>query len=301
MTRRLFLTTPLRDEINNIERLFASVAAQDMQITCWVIVENGSTDGSQEALSRRAPPANVDTMIVLNQLCKGQVYGLGSKYAGIVQIGFARICSQFDIGPEDMIGILDADSFPGPRYYTQLSDGFDRDPKLGIASGRCVDDLTGQPSRHAADWVLGSCRIWRGACFLGSGYVIGPSADTLSLARAELDGWFARVLPQAQFLAREVGLRARQNYYGRSAHFRGNTPFYACLRWGKFLARGEMRAGYEFVAGYLSAWIGRAPRIEDPELRNYFARYVLRKLAKAIRSQIGRVGFRIASRKWPIS
>jgi glycosyltransferase involved in cell wall biosynthesis len=90
MTRRLFLTTPLRDEINNIERLFASVAAQDMQVTCWVIVENGSTDGSQEALSRHAPPENVDTMIVLNQLCRRQVYGLGSKYAGIVQIGFAR-------------------------------------------------------------------------------------------------------------------------------------------------------------------------------------------------------------------
>lgn len=279
---RIFLSTPLRNEIDNIERLYAAVATQDAQIDIWVIVENGSTDGSREDLAKRSVPANVRELVVLNEDTERGDYALGAKYARIVNRGFEEIRSRIELGAEDFIGILDADSFPDPDYYSTLMVAFDADPKLGIAGGISRDDGTDQTSVHAKDWVRGSCRLWRGACMLQSGYVIGPSADTLSLGRAELDGWRAQVIPGASFFAREVGTRAKHQYYGRSTYYRGCSLPYACLRASKLLARGNVRGAQEYLGGYMSALLTRKPRVADLELRAHFNGYLSRKLKRKI-------------------
>ncbi|WP_324827104.1 glycosyltransferase family A protein [Qipengyuania zhejiangensis] len=282
MTRRIFLSTPLRNEIDNIDRLFSSVAAQHYPIDLWVIVENGSTDGSREELARRAAPTNVAELVVLNEDTESGDYALGAKYARITNRGFDEIRARRDLGSEDLIGILDADSFPEPGYYASLARAFDANPKLGIASGPSVNEGDGEVSLHAADWVRGSCRLWRGACMIESGYLIGPSADTLSLARAELDGWEAKVVPDVPFRAREVGTRSKQKYYGSSAYFRGNTPLYALIRGAKFARHGRIASAREYLAGYFGALRAGEERLNDPALRSYFGSYVARKLRRKL-------------------
>ncbi|HEL3748104.1 TPA: glycosyltransferase [Stenotrophomonas maltophilia] len=282
MTRRIFLSTPLRNEIDNIPDLYAAVAAQDTAIAMWVIVENGSTDGSRELLQTLAKPANVEQLIVLNEDTESGEYALGQKYARIVSRGFDEIRGSVELGNEDLIGILDADSFPEPDYYRLLIEAFDRNPKLGIASGISRDTGTDRRSMHAADWVRGSCRLWRGACMVQSGYIIGPSADTLSLARAEIDGWEARVVKEATFEAREVGARSKQRYYGGSAHFRGNTLTYALVRFGKFVMHGRFADARDYLGGYWSARASGSPQIDDSEIRAYFHGYLSRKLKQRL-------------------
>lgn len=280
MARRIFLSTPLHNEIDNIDRLFEAVAAQTHSISLWVIVENGSTDGSREDLETRVAPHNVETLIVLNENTESAQYALGAKYARITNRGFTEIRNRIDLEPEDLIGILDADSFPEPNYYTALADAFTANPQLGITSGRSVDEGSQHMSIHAADWVRGSCRLWRGACMMQSGYVIGPSADTLSLARAELDGWEAKVVKDTFFHAREVGTRSKQRYYGASAHFRGNTPLYAIIRFAKFVTHGQVANGKDYLAGYFGAQFKKEPRLDDPSLRTYFRTYLRRKMMR---------------------
>jgi glycosyltransferase involved in cell wall biosynthesis len=282
MPRRIFLSTPLRNEIDNIDRLFASVAAQDYPIALWIIVENGSTDGSREDLAARVKPDSVGLLIVLNEDTEAGDYALGAKYARLIQRGFDEIRSHIDLEAEDLIGILDADSFPDPNYYGTLAAAYDADPKLGIASGPSVDEGSDKASIHAADWVRGSCRLWRGACMLESGYIIGSSADTLSLARAEIDGWSAKVIQGTVFRAREVGTRSKQKYYGSSAYFRGNTPLYALIRAAKFTAYGHFGDAKGYLAGYFGALRDKAPRLEDKELRAYFSGYITRKVKRRI-------------------
>ncbi|KAJ54602.1 hypothetical protein ACMU_18015 [Actibacterium mucosum KCTC 23349] len=256
------------------------MAAQDHPIDIWVIVENGSTDGSREDLANRSVPKNVRELVVLNEDTESGDYALGAKYARIVNRGFEEIKTRTDLGAEDLIGILDADSFPDPNYYSTLSAAFDANPRLGIASGKSLDEGSDKVSIHAADWVRGSCRMWRGQCMLQSGYTIGPSADTLSLARAEIDGWEAKVIDGTLFRAREVGTRSKQRYYGASAYFRGNTPAYAMLRFAKFVGYGRFGDGYDYLAGYFGDYLKRAPRLEDVPLREYFGSYISRKISR---------------------
>ena len=42
------LITPLKDEISNIDRFISHIESQTIPITCLIIVENDSTDGSKE-------------------------------------------------------------------------------------------------------------------------------------------------------------------------------------------------------------------------------------------------------------
>ena len=46
--------TPVRDEVEHIERTIESMAAQSNLPTRWVVVDDGSTDGTGEILDRRA-------------------------------------------------------------------------------------------------------------------------------------------------------------------------------------------------------------------------------------------------------
>lgn len=279
---RIFLSTPLRDEIDNIDRLFASIEAQDVSIDLWVIVENGSVDGSKEALRIKSKPANVSELVVLNHPGFDSDYALGSKYASIVNEGFTEIQRRRSLSDDDLIGILDADSFPLPGYYRELVVAFANDPRLGICSGSSVDLDSGAASGHARDWVRGSCRLWRGACFVEAGYIIGPSADTLSLAKAKLCGWSAYVADGAVFEARDVGTRVDYRYYGKSAHFRGNTALYAMARVAKFLVGGHYGKARAFGAGYFGCVITGAKRVQDREIRRYFSAYLRRKALDAV-------------------
>ena len=282
MSRRIFLSTPLRNEIDNIRDLYMSVEAQKVPISIWVIVENGSTDGSRELLEALAKPSNVDCLVVLNEDAESGEYALGQKYARIVSRGFDEIRARITLEDEDLIGILDADSFPEPDYYRHLIEAFNQNSRLGIASGVSRDYGTNKRSVHAADWVRGSCRLWRGACMAQSGYIVGPSADTLSLARAEIDGWNAQVIKEAVFEAREVGARSKQRYYGSSAYYRGNTLTYALVRFGKFAMLGNFLDARDYLGGYCEALRRRSPRIEDPEIRSYFRWYLPRKIRKRL-------------------
>lgn len=270
MNNRIYLVTPLRDEVDNIEPLFSSIAAQDVKIEKWVIVENGSTDGSVEKLNSIIAPPNVNNLTVLNIDTEDPEYALGWKYARIVNRGFQEITSSISLGSNDYIGILDADSFPDAGYYKLLVRSFNSYPNLGITSGHCYDIETGRRSRHNEKWVLGSCRLWRGACFNDSGYIIGPSADTLSVAKAEIAGWDVSVTPGATFKARTVGERINYSYYGKSAHYRGETTLYIFMRTINMFLRGNIIGSYKLLFGYVEAALSREPKINDEEIIGYY-------------------------------
>lgn len=88
--KNIAIITPLRDEINNIDRLFSAIEHQTQPLYLWIIVENGSTDGSVEKLLSRAKTSKIRKIVILNEAFDDNTYALGSKYSQVVSRGFEK-------------------------------------------------------------------------------------------------------------------------------------------------------------------------------------------------------------------
>ncbi len=268
------LVTPLRNEVTNIPRLFATMAAQSLAPHTWIIVNDGSDDGSTAELERYARDYTSGELIIQNSVVGHQPYALGEKYARVVQQGMDLLRRRDDYTDFIAVGINDADCFPEPEYFKRLICFLEDSPRLGITSGleRTSDD---RPRAERLSWVRGNCRLWKRECLDEAGYPLGPSADTVSLCKARLMGWDAHVQPWAFFDARPLGARANTEYYGRSAHYRGIGLCYALLKAAVDLARGRRQTGLGYLLGYFRAWKSGAERINDLQIRNYYRWYPL--------------------------
>ena len=279
---RLFIITPARDEAQNLPKLEASLKAQSVLVTEWIVLENGSTDDSCLLLDSIRPSGAIEALHITHENTDDPAYALGRKYARLIARGFDILRQRHEIRDEDFIGILDADSFPEPDYYQKLMAHMQASPRLGITSGLTAD-AAGRMSVHRRNWVRGSCRLWRGKCLNSITYPIGPSADTLSAIKVKMQGWEVEITPGALAEAREVGARVSHNYYGQSAYFRGETFVHCLLRTSKYLLALRPRTALQFFTGYMGDWICHAPRTEDQDILEYCRGAVPRLLSESLR------------------
>jgi cellulose synthase/poly-beta-1,6-N-acetylglucosamine synthase-like glycosyltransferase len=273
------LVTPLKDEIDNIEKFFNTIGNQTIPIKCLIIVENDSTDGSKEYLSKITSIKNVEHFKVININFEDASYRVGKKYATIINTGFEYIktCPFYDT--LDYMGILDCDVFPESDYYAKLTKFLKSNSKIGISSGLTY---TEEGKLHIADpnFVRGNSRLWKTECLKEAGYLIAYTADTVSIALAHLKGWKTETLKSAKVVSREVNVRiANSTNKGYHAYYRGHTLFYVFLKAiYLILAKGKAKMGYEFLAGYITSMFQKKPRIEDKQVRKYFKYYMFNKL-----------------------
>ncbi|WP_457934130.1 glycosyltransferase family 2 protein [Pseudoalteromonas sp. SCSIO 43210] len=268
------LITPLHNEIDSIIPLFESIASQTVDIECWIILENGSTDGSKELLKEIKKPKNVKQMKVFYDDSYGKAHELGFKYSRIIKSAFDELLSlELSL---DYVGILDSDCFPEMDYYKKLTDFLKSNKKVGITSGRIYLD-GGKLDQADPNWVRGGCRLWSKACFDKSGYLIGPSADAISSALADMSGWKSVVCKEAKVYSREVGINVNYKYYGYASYYRGTSVLYALMKSFYLLFKNPKNA-VKFFLGYFHSLFNREEKIGDIRVRNYFSKYLSRKI-----------------------
>jgi|GEM_PF-1094446 len=291
--------TALRDERDNIDRLFDAMSAQSLVPDTWLIIDDGSQDGSAALLQEHAQHYKKGELIIETLEPSGASYALGTQYARLIELGMKRLQGRKDYLDYLAVGINDADCFPRPDYFTSLIRFLQNRPSLGITSG--LDRrLDGRPGSARLTWVRGNCRLWRRECLDETGYLVGPSADTTSLCKARLLGWDALVEPNALFDAREAGALIETEYYGRSAHYRGISPGYALFKGFFDLMRGHSKMGWGYLRGYLSAWRAKAPQITDQQILNYYRWYPLHLLRELPRERKLRAELRERSNRPPL-
>lgn len=271
------IVTPLRDEINNLPILIRSIENQSYRIRNWIVLENGSKDGSKEFLEQIDSIKNVDNFVVLNLTLSNNEYQLGFKYSSIVKMGFDYIIENFPKSEFDFIGILDADNFPESSYYEKLIATFKSDSNLGILSG-LVYSPDGNLHPNSKEEARGSCRLWKRECFEDAGYIVSMSADSVSALKARLKGWKTTTAKGAKVEARLVGSKVKDyEYYGRSVYYRGYSFFYMLARFIKHLAKFDFSFALGFFKGYFYSFVSRKDKINDPEILYHNSRRLITK------------------------
>ena len=275
------LVTPLKDEINNIDKFLESIKNQSLSIKSLIIVENDSTDGSREYLDKITEIENIEYFKVINMNFKDNTYRVGKKYATIINKGFQSLKQEPYYDKLDYIGILDCDVFPEKDYYIKLTNFLMSNPKIGITSGLI---FTQRGKQHIANqnWVRGGCRIWKKKCFDEAGYRIAYTADTVSVAMAHMKGWKTKTLKSAKVISREVNARiSKSSEKGYHAYYRGHTLFYMLLKSMYItIIKGNVDRGSSLLVGYIKSMVDGKPKIKDEKLRKYFRYYMFNKIIK---------------------
>lgn len=263
--------TPARDEAENLPRLADSLAHQTVQPLEWLVVENGSTDGTVELL---AELASQHAWISYLQMDGASSAVRGRPIVRALHQGVASLRTS-----PDVVVMLDADVSFEPEFFARLLDAFAHDSRLGIASGSGYELHRGHwRQRHlTGTTVWGATRAFRRECLSQvTPFDERLGWDGIDEFKANSLGWRTRVVSDLPFLHhRREGERDRSRWsarmqQGRVAWYVGYRPYYVLLRSAFNLVRDP--GGLGIAAGYLHAALSRHPRIADSSIRQYVRR-----------------------------
>ena len=226
------LITPARNEACLIELTLKSVVSQTLPPKKWVIVNDGSTDNTEELVRKYAEDY---PWIDLVQMPKRLERSFAGK-AFAVNTGAARLAElQYDV-----IGNLDADVSFEPEYFAFLMERFAEHPKLGVAGTAFQEGgLRYNYDFVGIDHVSGMCQMFRRECFEGiGGYpaIKSGGIDLIAVLSARAKGWETRTFLEKSFVhhrsqsgALHSGLRERL-HMGRKDYLLGNHPIWEIFR-----------------------------------------------------------------------
>lgn len=295
--RGYVLATPVFNEIEALPGLLECIEAQTLRPTLWVVVDDGSTDGSREWLEEKA--RSRPWLVVEGSPEPANEY-LGAHVARIKRWGLERAIAQAEARGVEVAygGILDADLLPPPNHYERLIEEFERDPKLGVTSSAIqVVDADRVESFQRDDLPRGGTQFFRRACLDAiDGIPPWPGFDGAANVKARLRGWSTRMVPELVTLhRRETGTRygAREGYVrkGRYAYFLGVHPLLVLARAVAYSREAPHDRGFHFLRGWLTDLARRSERCPDPEVRRQYgtprlievSRYALRRALRRVR------------------
>lgn len=182
---RYALITPARDEAEFIEQTLRSVIVQTTLPIRWIIVSDGSTDGTDEIVRRYAARyAWIDLL---------RIEGPDGR-------DFARKARAFNTGyehlhrvPYHVVGNLDADLTFDEDLFALLLARFAAMPELGVAGVPYVDGGVGYSYRFTnIEDVSGCCQLFRRECLEQIGGYFGREGggiDAIAVTTARMNGW----------------------------------------------------------------------------------------------------------------
>lgn len=276
------IVTPARNEAQFIEFTLRSVVAQTVLPLRWVIVSDGSTDGTDEIVERYAAKFPWIELLRVSERPErhfaGKVLAFNAGYSRVKGLNYQIIVS------------LDADASFGPDYFQFLVTKLADDPSLGL-TGTPFREVSGRTYDYrfvSIEHVSGVCQVFRRECFEAiGGYVPvkGGSIDHIAVISSRIKGWRTRTWTERVCIhhreigtAQQTALRTKFKY-GMKDYVIGNHPV-----WELFRAVYQMVlppycvGGLALGAGYTWAMLRRVDHPVSRELIAFHRREQMRRL-----------------------
>jgi poly-beta-1,6-N-acetyl-D-glucosamine synthase len=186
------LITPARNEAQYIELTLKSMVAQTAKPLKWVIVSDGSTDGTDEIVRRYSETSPWIELIRMPERKErhfaGKVHAFNAGYAAVQAL------------QPDIVGNLDADVSFAPDHFEFLIQQIGENARLGVAGAPFREGDFQYDYRFTnIENVWGGCQLFRRQCFEDiGGYVPMPGGgiDHVAVVTARMKGWQTRTFPQ---------------------------------------------------------------------------------------------------------
>lgn len=248
------LMTSARNESKYIEGTLNSVISQNILPQKWVVISDGSTDGTDEIIQKYA--SNYSFI----QYVRSEP-NLERNFASKV-FALQIALNIFKNVEYDIIGNLDADITFESNYFVEVLKRFENDHKLGVVGGVAYEEHGGKivPLEYSFDMnVLGANQNFRKTCFeqIG-GYrpLLRGGEDALADLMARMYEWKVRSFPELRLMHhRPMGvgeghlLKAKYGL-GRLDYSFGYHPLYEIV---KCISRLKERP---FLTGSMARLLG---------------------------------------------
>ena len=267
---RLVLVTPARNEAQFIELTIKSVIAQTVRPVRWVIVSDGSTDGTDEIVAKYMSQNPWIELVQMPQRRErhfaGKVHAFNAGYARLSEVDY------------DVIGNLDADITFDEEYFEFLLRRFSENPRLGVGGTPFHDESVQYDYRIVStQHVSGACQLFRRECFKDIGGYMPSKAggvDLLAVTAARMKGWQTRAfLEKRSIHHRQMGSAKHgtlQSAFdgGRVDYLLGCDPLWQFGRstYRLVVGRPIVLSGSLCLAGYLWAFVTRQEKVAPPDL-----------------------------------
>lgn len=217
------LVTPARNEMNFLPALIECVLSQTVLPAKWIIVNDNSTDRTEE-IARDAARTSARIEVIGMSASSGRSFG--SKARAFDQ-GYRELRPMYF----DYVGNVDADVTFGRTYYEQLLDRMAKSPRLGVASGVILDKTERGFRRtiSSLNHAVGAVQFWRRECYEETGGykpVTLGGMDSLAERTARLRGWETRSFEELAVLHHKPIDSAAGGTGSRIAYRAGCTDYY---------------------------------------------------------------------------
>ena len=282
------LITPVRNEEATIEITIESVIHQTIPPKEWIIVSDGSTDGTDEIVRRYASQCS---FLRLLRLDRPHMH----SFAAVVyatEAGFKAVrTTDFDF-----VGLLDGDVRFRADYYERLIEEFKADRTLGLGGGWARDVVRGKFLRGSPNLreVAGATQFFRRSCFESLGGLMPiPEGgwDAITCVRARMNGFRTRTFPG---LVMEH-LKPRNAAFGNPVRRKwqmgvrdyalAGHPLFETVKCLSHLPRSPLVVGaVARFAAFLTCWVQGRKITLPPDLAQFVRQEQLARCCLSVRS-----------------
>lgn len=280
------LISPCRDEVDYIQTTIDSIVNQSQRPAKWIIVDDGSTDGTQDIIAAAASQHD------FIEIVRRGDRGTRSVGPGVIEAFYAGYDA---INPSDYDYIckIDVDLDIPPEYFATLIARMEENPRIGTCSGKPY--FRGQDGELVSERCgdensVGMIKLYRRQCFeeIG-GFVRQVMWDGIDCHRCRMLGWIAVSWdePALRFIhLRPMGSSQKSIFTGRARHGAGQyfmgtgIPYMAASAVYRMVVPPYVVGGGMMLYGYLKAMVTGQDRYGDEKFRQFLHSYQWQCLTK---------------------
>lgn len=282
------LITPARNEAAFIELTLQSVIEQTVLPLKWVIVSDGSTDGTDEIVKKFAAEYEWIDLVRMPERKErnfaGKVYAFNAGYERVKHLNY------------NIIGSLDGDISFDADYFAFILSKFTENPHLGVCGTPFREGTSQYDYRFSRkEHVSGACQLFRRDCFetIGGYVPIKEGAiDLTAVVTARMKGWITQTyVDKVCIHHRQMGT-AKHNIMratfisGYGDYRMGVHPLWQLLRSCYQMTRKPIFFnGAILLTGYLWAMLKRT----DKPVSEEFVRFRRQEQIRWLREYCGKV------------
>jgi len=266
------IISPVRNEEDYIKLTLDSVVNQSVIPTEWIIVDDGSTDSTEEIIKEYQTKYNWITLLKLKD--RG-FYFPGTGVVNVFNKGFEQIKTK----DWQYVVKLDCDlKFEG-NYFESVFNKFEQNPKLGIASGCTYLPLNGKwvLEKVQEDHPVGPSKIYKRECWVDFGGLLPvPGWDLADLLSAQMKGWETARFNEFKIEhyrltgSRRKGVWAPKHLQGRFEYRHGYSFGYSFMKALKnSFSKPILIGSLAKITGYMNAYLKKEDFLFPKDMRKF--------------------------------